>query len=157
MELFIENMNEKIARETINWKYDKPYDFYNNELTEEGMKERLDGSYYAIVDNLEELFGFFCIGKTAQVPIGNKFGVYTDDLVDMGLGMNPKLVGKGNGLEFCSFIVRYIEKNYKDRPIRLTVAKFNHRAIHLYQQLGFVIKNEFSSDFAEFITMVKKS
>lgn len=70
--------------------------------------------------------------------------------------MNPKLVGKGNGFEFCSFILRYIEEKYKGTPIRLTVAKFNQRAIHLYEKHGFVMKNKFSTGFAEFITMVKK-
>jgi ribosomal-protein-alanine N-acetyltransferase len=75
----------------------------------------------------------------------------------MGLGMDPKLVSKGNGFEFCSFILRYIEENYKGTPIRLTVAKFNQRAIRLYEKLGFVMENEISTDFAEFIIMVKKS
>ncbi|TQR19432.1 GNAT family N-acetyltransferase [Psychrobacillus vulpis] len=156
MKLFIEKMNEKMANDILNWKYDKPYDFYNNELTDEEMKERLDGSYFALVDEFNELIGFLCIGETAQVPIGNQFGVYTDNFVDMGLGMNPKLVGKGNGFEFCSFIIKFIEEKYKSTPIRLTVAKFNLRAIHLYEKLGFVMENEFSTDFAEFITMVKK-
>lgn len=155
MKLSIEIMNEEIAKDILNWKYDEPYDFYNNELTDEEMKERLDGSYYALVDVDRELFGFFCIGETAQVPIGNQLGFYTGDFVDMGLGMDPKLVGKGNGYEFCSFILRYIEENYKGNPIRLTVAKFNQRAIQLYKKLGFVMKNEFSTDFAEFVIMVK--
>lgn len=156
MKLIIEDMNEKIAKEVLNWKYDKPYDFYNNELTDVEMDERLDGSYYALVDDYKELIGFFCIGETAQVPRGNQYGVYKDDIVDMGLGMNPKLVGKGNGIQFCSFILKFIEDNYKNSSIRLTVAKFNQRAIHLYENLGFVMENEFSTDFAEFITMVKK-
>lgn len=69
--------------------------------------------------------------------------------------MNPKMVGKGNGFELCSFILRYIEKNYIGSPIRLTVAKFNQRAIHLYEKLGFVKKDEFTTDFAEFMTMIK--
>ena len=70
--------------------------------------------------------------------------------------MNPNLVGKGNGFEFCSFIIKFIEENYNNTPIRLTVAKFNLRAIYLYEKLGFVMENEFSTDFAEFITMVKR-
>lgn len=156
MKLFIENMNGEWANDILKWKYDKPYDFYNNEITDEAMKEMLDGSYYALVDEFNELIGFFCIGANAQVPIGNRFGVYTDDFVDMGLGMNPNLIGKGNGFEFCSFIVKFIEENYNSIPIRLTVAKFNLRAIHLYEKLGFVLENEFKTDFAEFITMVKK-
>lgn len=157
MKLVIRNMNEKLATDILNWKYDKPYDFYNNELTAEEMREILDGTYYALIDDAEELIGFFCIGETAQVPIGNQHGVYTGDFVDMGLGMNPKLVGKGNGFEFCSFIIRYIKENYKGTAIRLTVATFNKRAIHLYKNLGFVLKDEFSTDFADFITMVRES
>lgn len=156
MELFIENMNKKMAKEILNWKYDVPYDFYNNENTDEAMKELLDGSYYAVVDEFKELIGFFCIGENAQVPIGNRLGVYTEDLVDMGLGMNPNLVGKGNGFKFCTYIVKFIEEHHKRTSIRLTVTKFNQRAIHLYEKLGFVMENEFSTDFAEFITMIKK-
>ena len=157
MKLFIENMNEEIAKDILTWKYEKPYDFYNSELTDEDMKERLNGSYFALVNDNKEIFGFFCTGENAQVPVGKKNGVYSDDSIDMGLGMNPNFVGKGNGFEFCSFILRYIEKNYKGNPIRLTVAKFNQRAIHLYEKLGFVKKDEFSTDFAEFMTMVKKT
>ncbi|AWE07372.1 GNAT family N-acetyltransferase [Lysinibacillus sp. 2017] len=156
MKLYIENLNGNMANEILNWKYDKPYDFYNNEVTDEAMKEILDGSYYAIVDELKELIGFFCMGENAQVPIGKQFGVYIEDFVDMGLGMNPNLVGRGNGYEFCSFIIKFIQENCKSTPIRLTVAKFNLRAIHLYEKLGFVAENEFSTDFAEFMTMVKK-
>ena len=63
MELFIRNMNKRMANDILNWKYDKPYDFYNNEVTDESMKEILDGSYYALVDEFKELIGFFCIGK----------------------------------------------------------------------------------------------
>lgn len=156
MKLVIEKMNKEKAEDILTWKYDKPYDFYNNELTDEDLKEWLDGTYYALVED-KDLIGFFCIGENAQVPVGKKIGVYSEDSIDMGLGMNPKLVGKGNGLDFCSFILFFIEKNYKDPTIRLTVAKFNHRAIHLYEKLGFVKKDEFSSDFAEFMTMVKKN
>ena len=156
MKLYIEHMNEETATNILNWQYEKPYDFYNNEVTDEAMQELLDGTYYVLVDELKELIGFYCIGKSAQVPIGNRFGVYLDDYVDMGLGMNPNLVGKGNGFEFCSYIMKFIEENYQDTPIRLTVAKFNQRAIHLYEKLGFVLEHEFSTDFAEFITMVKK-
>ena len=156
MKLIMKEMNEEFAKDILNWKYEKPYDFYNNELTDEGMEELLDGSYHALVDDDKDLIGFFCIGKTAQVSIGIQYGVYKDDLIDIGLGMSPTRVGKGKGYEFCSFILKLIEEKYKSTSIRLTVATFNQRAIHLYEKLGFVIENEFNTDFAEFITMVKQ-
>lgn len=157
MKLFLENMNEKIARDILSWEYEQPYDFYNCELTDEDLKEKLDGSYFALVNDKQEVVGFFCTGENAQVPVGKLDGVYLEDSIDMGLGMNPNFVGKGNGFEFCSFILCHIQKNNKGTPIRLTVAKFNQRAIHLYAKLGFVKVNEFSTDCAEFMTMVKKT
>lgn len=157
MNIMIEDMNEQIAKDILNWKYDEPYDFYNNDPTDnEEVEELLNGSYYVLVNDLNELVGFFCIGESAQVPRGHQYGVYEDDLIDMGLGMNPTLTGNGNGFEFCSFTVNLIEKIYKGTPIRLTVAKFNQRAIHLYEKLGFVQEKEFDTDLAKFITMVKK-
>lgn len=155
MTLLIQNMNEETAKDILNWKYNTPYHFYNNDCTDEELKERLNGTYFAIVNDTADLYGFFCIGESAQVPMGNQFGVYTGEFVDIGLGMNPKFVGKGSGFEFCSFIVRYVEEEFMGLPIRLTVAKFNHRAIHLYKKLGFIENNDFNNDFAEFFTMVK--
>ncbi len=70
--------------------------------------------------------------------------------------MHPDYVGKGYGYEFCTFIVNYIKEKYGETPIRLSVATFNKRAIHLYEKLGFVEKDVFSTDAAEFITMIKE-
>jgi ribosomal protein S18 acetylase RimI-like enzyme len=148
-------MSEQIALKILGWKYEQPYDFYNNELTNESIKELLDGFYYVLFNHKQALLGFFCIGESAQVPVGNQLGVYTDEFVDLGLGMHPELVGKGKGFEFCSFILSHIEKEHIGTPIRLTVAKFNKRAIHLYEKLGFIMENEFSTDFSDFIVMVK--
>ncbi|UOQ92194.1 GNAT family N-acetyltransferase [Halobacillus shinanisalinarum] len=156
MKLIINNMNKNLATHILNWKYERPYDFYNNEVNGEEIKERLDGSYYALSDEQGEVIGFFCFGATAQIPIGNQYGVYNENFVDMGLGMNPDYVGKGHGYDFCSFIINYIRENYEGTSIRLSVATFNKRAIHLYEELGFVKKGKFTTDFADFITMIKE-
>lgn len=65
MELLIRNMNEKYAQEIICWQYEKPYDFYNNELSEESLREFLDNPYVAIINEQEELIGFYCTGSAA--------------------------------------------------------------------------------------------
>lgn len=155
MYLHVEKMTENNALHILTWKYEKPYDFYNTEETDEALEEMLDGSYYALLNKQNDIIGFFCIGKNAQVPVGHQFGVYPVDFVDMGLGMNPNLTGKGNGTEFCTYIIEFIKEKHVGVPIRLTVAKFNKRAIHLYEKLGFVRVAEFTSNTTEFMTMIR--
>jgi [ribosomal protein S18]-alanine N-acetyltransferase len=157
MRLFKRQMDESDATVILGWKYTEPYDFYNNEVTNEAIQELLDGSYYSVIDEQNELIGFFCTGKSAQVPAGSKFDAYKADYIDIGLGMRPNLTGKGYGLLFCSYILTDINTNYKNIPTRLTVATFNTRAIHLYEKLGFIKKFEFKTDYCVFMTMVKES
>jgi [ribosomal protein S18]-alanine N-acetyltransferase len=149
-------MNEIYAIEALSWEYHVPYDFYNTEVSSESLQEMLDGSYFAVVNDENKLIGFFCIGKSAQVPAGKQVDAYTKDYIDFGLGMKPDLTGKGNGYKFCSFILDSIQNKYNNKPIRLTVAKFNNRAIHLYEKLGFVKEKEFSTSRSDFMTMVKE-
>lgn len=149
-------MTKKIAEEIAGWNYEPPYDFYNNEPSDSEVAELLNGTYYAVLTEDEETFGFFCIGKSAQVPSGKRYGVYEDSCIDMGLGMNPHHVGKGNGMKFILFVLFSIEETYQELPMRLTVAAFNKRAIHLYKKLGFASSKQFNTDSAPFITMVKK-
>ncbi len=77
MPLFIRNMSEDFAVQILNWKYDTPYDFYNNELNPDTLKEILENSYYIVLDQNDKLVGFFCIGNSAKVPIGTQFGGYS--------------------------------------------------------------------------------
>ena len=59
MELFMRDMTEELARLILGWTYEKPYELYNNELTNEAMSEILNNAYFAVVDEAEELVGFF--------------------------------------------------------------------------------------------------
>ncbi|WP_430788050.1 GNAT family N-acetyltransferase [Virgibacillus flavescens] len=156
MRLIKRKMTQDFAVETLHWKYEKPYDLYNNELNSEAIEELLSYSYFAIVDQDDELLGYFCTGVSAQVPAGNKVKAYSEDMVDIGIGMKPTLTGKGFGTTFFSFILHDIEQANPNLRMRLTVATFNKRAIRLYEKFGFIKKNKFESDLTEFITMVKE-
>lgn len=153
-QLFVGKMNIDFAKEILSWRYEAPYDFYNNDLDTDSLNEMLENPYYSIADAKGELVGFYCIGQSAQVPIGSLFGAYEEERVDIGIGMKPGLTGKGNGYSFFAFILNHIQ-NENSLPIRLTVAKFNHRAIHLYEKLGFTKLMEFSNDSTDFIVMNK--
>lgn len=156
MNLKIKKIDEGLAKQILGWRYQKPYDFYNNEINEDGIKEMLDGSTQVLFDKKGEVFGFFCTGEAARIPIGHQYGVYQENCVDIGLGMHPDYVGEGLGYDFCAFIIKYIEEHNKEIPIRLSVASFNRRAIHLYEKIGFVRKANFTTDSADFITMIKE-
>ncbi|KAB2328484.1 GNAT family N-acetyltransferase [Cytobacillus depressus] len=150
MRLFIRKMSEDRAVQILNWKYKVPYDFYNNE----SIKELLENSYSVVIDENDQLIGFFCVGHSAQVPSGIQYGAYTEKCIDIGLGMKPELTGQGLGFAFFSFILKHVQNVYKLVPLRLTVAKFNERAIRLYEKMGFEKKMEFSNGATVFMTMV---
>ena len=153
MKFSVENMDEISASEILSWQYEEPYDFYSNEHNAEGIKELLDNNYSVVLNRKRELVGFFCAGSSAQVPSGAKSGVYIEDIIDIGLGMAPALTGKGNGFIFFSFVLESLCKKYGNVPVRLSVATFNQRAIHLYERCGFIKEMEFTMDSTEFQTM----
>lgn len=156
MPLRITAMTETYADQIMQWSYEPPYDFYNNEPDEEFRKELLECSYYAILDEEGQLFGFCCTGSSAQIPIAIPLGAYDEDLLDFGLGMKPESTGQGRGKEFLSFVLASIAEFHNCQSFRLTVAKFNERAIHLYTQLGFSEVATFDYGGTTFITMIKK-
>jgi len=156
MNFTVRDMSEDYAIEILNWRYEFPYDFYNNEVNPDSLKEMLGDSYFIVLDQHNSLIGFFCTGDSAQVPAGRQFGAYSEDMVDLGIGMKPELTGQGHGTAFFAFVLRYAQDNYEGVPIRLTVAKFNERAIHLYEKFGFVQRMGFNKDTTRFITMMKE-
>ena len=134
-------MSADVASDILGWTYDELYDFYNNELTPEAVSEMLTDSYFAVLDTGKGLVGFFCVGKSAQVP--NDLYTYSQGFIDIGIGMRPELTGQGFGTSFFTVILSHINKTFENLPKRLTVAKFNHRAIRLYEKFGFSQEVEF--------------
>ncbi|WP_415816797.1 GNAT family N-acetyltransferase [Mesobacillus thioparans] len=153
-------MSKKMTRDfavtILNWKYDSPYDLYNNEVCDESINELMYGGYRAVVDREDALIGFYCTGPSAQVPAGRGAGMYPGQAIDIGLGMKPEITGNGYGYTFFTFVLKELEGREQIHMFRLTVAAFNKRAIKLYEKMGFSIERRFSSETNEFITMVKR-
>ncbi|WP_080845871.1 GNAT family N-acetyltransferase [Cytobacillus gottheilii] len=155
MDLLIRSMTEGYAKAILDWKYEKPYDFYNIEPEEGQLQELLDGTYFAVVNSVDELCGFFCVGNAARIPAGHQASVYEANCVDVGFGMKPELTGLGNGSYFCMLILEFVERANPCLPLRLSVAHFNKRAIKLYKKLGFEMEKFFSTENGLFVTMIK--
>ncbi|HBS46842.1 MAG TPA: GNAT family N-acetyltransferase [Paenibacillus sp.] len=153
MKLYMEKLNADVARDILSWRYEQPYDFYNNEQTPEAISEMLADSYFSVFDDNKELVGFFCTGSSAQVP--NESYTYSQEFIDIGLGMRPEFTGQGNGTLFFTAVLSQIDSMVGISSKRLTVAKFNDRAIQLYEKLGFSREAEFVKGSTVFIVMVK--
>ena len=153
MHLQVTTLTFDQATAILHWTYPSPHDFYNMEVSDEAYADLLDGSYQAVVDQ-EQLVGFFCTRRSAQVPAGRPLGMYAADCLDLGLGRHNDVTGQGTGFAFCSFVLETV-KAESSLPIRLTVASFNERAIHLYEQLGFRRQSTFSTAHATFLVMTQ--
>jgi len=119
-------------KEIGNWRYDgvvksiyiTPY--LESIRAEKSIKgpDGCDG-FIAYIDNsLAGLFEFY----------------FEDDIMEIGVALNPALVGKGLGKEFINSGIDFGIKNYdysKDY-IRLMVNESNKPAIKVYENLGFI-------------------
>jgi len=122
-------MNEAYAHAIANWHYEGIYAFYDADRDIEDLEELLDphswtGKYCAVVDERGELVGFFCFEKE-------------DEAVVIGLGLKPDCTGKGLGQAFVEAGLEYAKQNFDPAIFRLSVATFNHRAIRVYEKVGF--------------------
>jgi [ribosomal protein S18]-alanine N-acetyltransferase len=152
----ITKMTEDFAIQILQWQYESPYDFYNNELTDESLKELMNDTYLAVIDENKQITGYYCTGISAIVPAGKEYGAYNENMIDLGLGLKPVLTGAGRGRSFLTFILQNIENaNIESLPLRLTVANFNKRAIKLYEKVGFITQQSFNSNGIPFQTMIK--
>lgn len=138
MKYNIGQMTHKQAIEITTWKYEGDYSIYNMDNSEEEIQELLNGTYYSAIDEQNNLFGFYCFGSSAQVPIGRELGAYdASDVLDIGLGMRPYLCGRGMGYEFLRQGMDFAVKQFDIKSFRLTVAAFNKRGIKVYERVGF--------------------
>ena len=122
---------DQIARE---WHYSDMYRFYDMENDQEDFEEIITprlraNKYYQILDDTDELVGYFCLERLSE------------ERVEVGLGLRPDLTGRGLGLNFITEIEAFIQNNSNYRIIVLSVASFNKRAIKVYQRAGFKIED----------------
>ncbi|WP_421378442.1 GNAT family N-acetyltransferase [Bacillus salacetis] len=124
---------EEIA---FQWKYDGEYSFYDMTADQEDLEEFLspDRSGYYAVERNDELIGYFCFQRDEAGQL------------EIGLGMKPKLTGKGLGLEFVLEGIRFAIANYQTSALSLSVAAFNKRAIKVYEKTGFESIETFKQD-----------
>lgn len=135
--LQIVHMDEEKAIEISNWDFGTEYQYYNLNGESHAIQVFLNGHYYAVLKG-DDVFGFFCDGEEAQIDLMPEL----PNTMDIGFALNPVYIGNGYGRSFIRMIMRYYYDTAGVHTFRLTVAKFNERAIHLYIALGFKFVRE---------------
>ena len=139
------------------WRYSGPYVFYDGPIGRESESARymLDSRnrFYA-VRRASTLVGFCSFGFDGRVA-GVK---YDDDALDIGAGMNPGLVGNGDGRAFLRAVVQHATRNLKALRLRATVASWNERALRASRSVGFNPVSTFRTQLGiEFTVLVRDS
>ncbi|MBE2238221.1 MAG: GNAT family N-acetyltransferase [Caldilineaceae bacterium] len=102
---------------------------------------RPDYHYYAAHDETGRLVGFCCFGEDAQVPGGD----YSLPALDIGLGLNPDLTGRGLSHSFLEKILTLGDQLFHPEFYRATVAAINARSLRLFEGSGFLFMQTFLS------------
>ena len=124
-------MNREQAIESIQWRYPAPYAFYNTPESgfDEALSEAMEDNgmdFYSVLDDAGGLFGLFEYS-------------FAEGIMEIGLGIRPDKCGAGHGRDFVRRCIAFGRETYAySGAIRLMVADFNERAIHLYRALGFI-------------------
>lgn len=122
------------VEDILTWKFEGIYSFYDNDIDVNKMEW-----IKSIVDSDND----FAIYDEHNRLIGNCGFEYIDEFFCVGVQMRPDITGKGFGTEFVKAIVEFGKQKYNLEHIDLMVAKFNKRAIRVYEKLGFKVVEEF--------------
>lgn len=138
-DLSIHPMLNKYDYEILHWKYEGVYAFYNRtgEIQLPDKPEEIIENSFVALNETGELIGHFHFGSAGRIPTVENFN-YTDEYLDMGLGMRPDVCGLGMGADFIKQGTEFAEQKYNMKKLRLSVAVFNERAIKAYKKAGFV-------------------
>jgi ribosomal-protein-alanine N-acetyltransferase len=130
-------MEEANAHAIPEWHYDEPYDIYNiaPDDVEKETQLLLDpqNAYYTITDEHGDLVAYCCFGLDGQVPGGD----YSAVALDIGLGVRPDLTGQGHGLAYVNAVLDFARRTFMSTMFRVTIAKFNKRALRVWEKAGF--------------------
>ncbi|MUL35513.1 GNAT family N-acetyltransferase [Gloeocapsopsis dulcis] len=149
-------IDESNARAILSWRYQPPYDFYNNSDEDTGLIQYLlhpQNNFYSILDENSELVAYCSFGQDGQVSGGD----YCDEALDIGFGIRPDLTGRGKGAEYANAVLEFADTLFKPKTFRVTIAAFNKRALRVWQKLEFEHQHSFEreSDRMEFIVLIR--
>jgi [ribosomal protein S18]-alanine N-acetyltransferase len=133
--------------ETIgSWRYPGRYSTYD--VDDPSVLAR---DHWAVTD-AGELIGYCCFGEPARVP-----GTTAQpDTVDIGYGMAPDRMGRGDGSRFVAAIIGFASERWDQRRFRIYVLEWNERSRKVAARNGFVAGATIDSEEGPFVVMCRK-
>ena len=107
-----------------------------------------DYRYHQVLEKNGSLAGYCCYGIDAQVP-GGVYLKNEPEILDIGVGLAPRLTGQGRGTAFVGQILKFGFNTYHPDKFRVSVASFNKRSLKTFQNLGFKIQESFIRELVE--------
>ncbi len=149
-------INESNARAILSWRYEPPYDLYNDSDQEVNLLQHIlhpQNTFYSILDKNNELVAYCSFGQDGQVSGGD----YRNQALDIGMGIRPDLTGRGKGSEYANAVLEFAKSLFQPKAFRVTIAAFNKRAIRVWQKLGFEHQQSFEreTDGMQFIVLLQ--
>ena len=149
--------NEHVQK-FLAWRYPPPYDVYNldAEPSSAEIAYSLDPQYqyHVMLDDAGAVLAFCSFGADGRVPGGD----YSDDALDIGMGLRPDLTGQGRGIDYVQRVIGFALDMYAPNALRVTIAAFNQRAQTVWKKAGFVEVSRFgrARDQMPFIIYVRR-
>lgn len=136
-------LTRRQAERIVDWSYDPPYEVYD--LRPEDLMALLikEYRYHQVLDATGDLVGYCCYGEDARVP-GGDYSRGEPEVLDVGIGMRPDLVGQGLGRGFVRAVLDFARQAYQPQIFRATVADFNQRSLKTFRHLGFKETHHFT-------------
>jgi len=142
MDYQVDSITAQDAEDIATWKYPPPYEIFSLFVDVIPTLLNPTNRYCVVKDGEDQRVGFCCFGLEARVMGGNYMG--DDSILDVGVGMRPDRVGRGDGRDFVDAILSYAMKRFKPRRFRVTIAEFNQRSLKTFLSLGFNETHRFS-------------
>jgi len=118
MKFIVRAITPQDAGIIADWRYESPYAVYNLSQEEIPVLLNPDNHYYIVQDEINRTISYCCFGQEERVPGGSYGG--TDPLVlDVGIGMDFGLVGRGFGGKFFESILQFAAEEFKPSKFRV--------------------------------------
>ncbi len=123
-------LSDEDAAVASTWRYEGPWSVYDG--SDDDPISAAKG-YQAIEDADGRFIGFVCAGFDARVP-----GLTEEDgVLDVGVGLEPALVGKGRGASILGPLLEGLVAESGASSLRAVVQSWNARSLQLCTRLGF--------------------